>query len=179
MPASLFGTSIRRLADGRVLVRNTYAYAPGYGVTESLRQRAKQRQLLSLRRRFPHIETLDIDYSWGGVISFFRGANGFFGEVAPAIYAATISGMPVCLLYGQQLAELALGGGSDTLDFVCQRSQPGGLPPAASPHPRPNRPHRRRPATAACVEGTIAESARNRAGYQASVSASCTYCGST
>ena len=38
--------------------------------------------------------------------------------------------MPVCLLYGQQLAELALGGGSDTLDFVRQRSQPGGLPPA-------------------------------------------------
>ena len=38
--------------------------------------------------------------------------------------------MPVCLLYGQQLAELALGGGSDTIDFVCQRSQPGGLPPA-------------------------------------------------
>ena len=72
----------------------------------------------------------DVDYSWGGVISFFRGANGFFGEVGPEIYAATTSGMPVCLLYGQQLAELALGGGSDTLDFVRQRSQPGGLPPA-------------------------------------------------
>ena len=130
VPASLFGTSIRRLADGRVLVRNTYAYAPGYQATARLRAQAKKRQLMSLRRRFPHIETFDIDYSWAGVISFFRSANGFFGEVAPGIYAATTSGMPVCLLYGQQLAELALGNEGDALDFVRRRSQPGSLPPA-------------------------------------------------
>lgn len=130
VPAALFGTSIRRLADGRVLVRNTYAYAPGYQASQNLRAKAKERQLLSLRRRFPHIDSFDIEYSWGGVISFFRGANGFFGNVAPNVYAATTSGMPVCLLYGQQLAELALGHKGDALEFVRRRSKPGALPPA-------------------------------------------------
>lgn len=130
VPTALFGTSMRRLADGRVLTRNTYAYAAGYGAGDVLRARARKRQMLSLRRRFPHLENFDLDYSWGGVISFFRGANGFFGEVAPGVFAASTSGMPVCLLYGQQLAEFALGGESEALDFVRRRSRPGGLPPA-------------------------------------------------
>lgn len=129
VPTALFGTSMRRLADNRVLVRNTYAYAPGYRADERLRAQAKKRQLLSLQRRFPQIGSFDLQWSWGGVISFFRGANGFFGEVAPGVFAASTSGMPVCILYGQQLAEYALGGQSDDLDFVRRRSQPGALPP--------------------------------------------------
>ena len=129
VPSSLFGTSMRRLADGRLLVRNTYAYAPGYRAGNRLRASAIKRQKLSLHRRFPDAGDIDLDYSWGGVISFFRGANGFFGEVAPGVFAASTSGMPVCLLYGQQLAEMALGNDGEALSFVQQRSQPGGLPP--------------------------------------------------
>lgn len=129
VPTALFGTSMRHLADGRLLVRNTYAYAPGYRAGDRLRARARERQVLSLQRRFPEAGPFDLEWSWGGVISFFRGANGFFGEVAPDVYAASTSGMPVCLLYGQQLAEFALGGESEALNFVRRRSRPGGLPP--------------------------------------------------
>jgi len=135
VPASLFGTSMRRLADGRLLVRNTYAYAPDFKGSRGLRARARRRQSLSLRRRFPDMAEIEPEWSWGGVISFFRGANGSFGEVAPNMYAASTSGMPMCVVYGQQLAELALGGGGggdgdgEGLAFVRRRSQPGALPP--------------------------------------------------
>lgn len=129
VPASLFGTSMRRLADGRFLVRNTYAYAPQFQASASLRARAAGRQLLSLRRRFPTVEKLDLQWRWGGMVSFFRGANGFFGDVAPNTVAAVTSGMPVCILYGQQLAAHVAGEGGDALAFVRQRSRPGRLPP--------------------------------------------------
>ena len=129
VPAALFGTSMRRLKDGRLLVRNTYAYAPAFEAGGSLRTRAFRRHLLSLRRRFPDAEPPHVERSWGGVISLFRGANGFFGEIAPGVFAATTAGMPLCVLYGQQLAEYALGGSGDALDFVRRRSQPGALPP--------------------------------------------------
>lgn len=129
VPAALFGTSMRRLHDGRVLVRNTYAYSPSFGAGRRLRAQARDRHLLSLRRRFPDIADFPLEWSWGGVVSFFRGANGFFGEVAPGVLAATSSGMPCCLVYGQQLAEYACGGDGDALEFVRRRSRPGGVPP--------------------------------------------------
>jgi len=129
VPASLFGTSMRRLADNRLLVRTTYAYAPRFRASRSLREKAIRRQLLSLHRRFPEIDDFPLDWNWGGVISLFRNANGFFGEIAPRIFAATSAGMPVCIAYGQQLAEYASGNDGKDLDFVCRRSQPGTLPP--------------------------------------------------
>lgn len=129
VPASLFGTSMRRLQDGRLLVRNTYTYAPELAATTSMRARAQTRQDLSLRRRFPDRRDIRWQWRWGGVVSFFRGANGYFGTVAPNTVAAVTSGMPVCILYGQQLAEYASGGGGDALDFVQRRSTPAALPP--------------------------------------------------
>jgi len=129
VPAALFGTSMRRLADGRILVRNTYAYSKDFQASRRLRARAIQRQLLSIRRRFPEVREPQLEWSWGGVVSIFRGANGCFGEVAPNIFAAVSSGMPTSILYGQQLAEYAVGGGGEALAFVLRRSQPKRLPP--------------------------------------------------
>jgi len=131
VPAALFGTSMRRLGDGRYLVRSTYAYAPRFAASPALRARAQQRQVLSLRQRFPALNGIDMQWSWGGVVSFFRGANGFFDTVAPNVLSAVTSGMPVCILYGQQLAEWAAGGGGEALEFVRRRSRPASLPPRA------------------------------------------------
>jgi glycine/D-amino acid oxidase-like deaminating enzyme len=129
VPAALFGTSMRRLADGRFLVRNTYAYGEDYWGSASWPDRTKERQMLSLQRRFPENDGFELEWSWSGLVSIFRNANGWFGEVAPHIFAATTSGMPLCILYGQQLAEYATGGGDEALAFVRRRSRPGGLPP--------------------------------------------------
>lgn len=129
VPTSLFGTSIRRLADSRLLVRNTYAFAANYNVTEGIWAKAQDRLLLSLQKRFPDIGRLEIEHGWGGLVSTFRGASGYFGEINEGILAATSSGMPNCILYGQQLAELALGNDGEALDFVRQRSNPGRLLP--------------------------------------------------
>ena len=100
VPASLFRTSMHRLADGGYLVQNTYAVAPSYRAGERLRARSSERQLLSLRRQFPHLSDLQLERSSGGAISFFRNANGFFGEVAACVYAAPSSEIQVCPLYG-------------------------------------------------------------------------------
>ena len=73
----------------------------------------------------------DVDeHTWGGLISTFRDAKGFFGQIDKGIFAATSSGMPPSILYGQQLAELVLGNDSEALGFVRRHSNPGRLLPA-------------------------------------------------
>lgn len=129
VPAALFGTSMRRRRDGRLLVRNTYAYAPRFQASAPRLKSSEKRLMLSLHRRWPDVQGFEMEWQWSGVVSFFRGANGFFGDVAPGVSAAVTSGMPVCILYGQQLAALATDGDGDALRFVQRRSNPGGLPP--------------------------------------------------
>ena len=129
VPSSLFGTSMRRLGDDRLLVRNTYAFAADYNVPERIWARAQDRLRVSLQRRFPDAGNIEIEHTWGGLVSTFRDAKGFFGQIDKGIFAATASGMPVSILYGQQLAELVLGNDSETLGFVRRYSNPGRLLP--------------------------------------------------
>lgn len=130
VPAALFGSSLRRLSDGRLLVRNTYAYAGNFRASARLSEQARKRLELSLRRRFPHHSDLHFDHIWGGLVSFFRGAKGCFSEVAPRVHAAATAGMPLSTLYGQVLADVVIGGAaSNELDFVRRHSMPARLPP--------------------------------------------------
>ncbi len=129
VPSGLFGTSMRRLSDNRYLVRSTYAYGVEYWGSERLKARAMERQMLSLRRRFPDAGNFQFEWSWSGLVSLFRGANGWFGKVEPKVYAAVSSGMPLCTLFGQQLAAHVVDAGGDALEFVRRRAHPSGLPP--------------------------------------------------
>ncbi len=129
VPSGLFGSSMRRLSNNRYLVRSTYAYGADYWGSKRLKARAMERQMLSLRRRFLDAVNFQFDWSWSGLVSFFRGANGWLGEVEPNVYAAVSSGMPLCTLFGQQLAAFVVDAGGDALDFVLRRSHPAGLPP--------------------------------------------------
>jgi glycine/D-amino acid oxidase-like deaminating enzyme len=131
VPTALFGTSLRRLPDGRLLVRSTYAPSFSLRFSAAAKAKARRRQRLSLARRFPDLPDAGFELEWSGLVSFFRGASGYLSTVAPGVHAGVTSGMPVCMVYGAALADHVLEQDGPNLDFIRGRSAQAPLPPAA------------------------------------------------
>jgi glycine/D-amino acid oxidase-like deaminating enzyme len=127
------GTTVRRLRDGRMLIRNTVRYRPSLGGGAALLGAVRERHRQALRVRFPALSALDFDHTWGGVMgASFNGAQ-FFGALAPHLYAAAgYNGVGIAMgtISGVLLADLALGAGSPLLDDMRALPDPTRLPPA-------------------------------------------------
>lgn len=127
------GTTLRRLPDGRMLLRNTVRYRPGLRVDAALRQRVRALHRHGFAVRFPHLAAVDFEYTWGGVMGVtFNGAQ-FFGEIEPRVFAAAAYngvGIAMGTISGVLLAELALGEESPFLADMLALPGPDRLPPA-------------------------------------------------
>jgi glycine/D-amino acid oxidase-like deaminating enzyme len=147
------GTTLRRLPDGRLLIRNTVHYRPALRADAAVRRRVRVRHQGDFRARFPGLAAVDFEYTWGGVMgATFNGAQ-FFGALAPNLYAAAgYNGVGIAMgtISGVLLADLALGADSALLTDMCALPQPDRLPPA--------------PALGIGVRATLAVMAKKAAG---------------
>src|SRR5690606_26722065 len=110
LPAHRLGTTLRRTADGRLLVRSGYGYereADNGRVAERLRE--------CLVRRFPHL-TLDpvrpFAHVWGGATGFTYNGAPVWGQHAPGLWVSAGcngGGVVKGTLFGTLLARKALG----------------------------------------------------------------------
>jgi glycine/D-amino acid oxidase-like deaminating enzyme len=133
LPAHKAGTTLRRLADGRVLVRNSFRYGGDFQCTEKHLAWARRRHEASFHARWPRVAP-DFQWSWGGVIAFTRNFAPYFGQLEPGLYASVGSngvGLAKGTIGGRLLAEMALGQGSALLDDM--RAYP--MPPRNPPEP--------------------------------------------
>src|SRR5262249_31384625 len=125
-------TTLRRLVDGRLLIRNTVRYRPSLHADAALRARVREQHRRDLCARFPSLEGIGFEYTWGGVMgATFNGAQAF-GELAPNLYAAAGSngvGIAMGTISGVLLAELALGIESALLADMQALPAPDRLPP--------------------------------------------------
>jgi glycine/D-amino acid oxidase-like deaminating enzyme len=107
LPAHRLGSTLRRTADGRLLVRSTHGYE-----SETVESKVTEMLQDRLWRRFPVLKGQSFEHVWGGAVGFtFNGAP-VWGEQKPGLFISggcngggTVKGT----LFGKLLADLALG----------------------------------------------------------------------
>lgn len=107
LPTHRLGSTLRRTADGRLLVRSLHDYE-----SEGEPQGVRRALMHRLQRRFPGLRDIGLEHVWGGAVGFTYNGAPLWGEQAPGLYAAcgcngggTVKGT----LFGRLLAEQALG----------------------------------------------------------------------
>ncbi|MBP6563105.1 MAG: FAD-binding oxidoreductase, partial [Neisseriaceae bacterium] len=82
------GSTVRWTPDRRIMVRNSFDFAPQLGHSEAQRQRAVQQHQRSLWARFPALAKRGIGFahSWGGLLCMTRNHQSVFQKVADKVY---------------------------------------------------------------------------------------------
>ena len=132
VPEEPMGSTVRRTRDQRILIRNSVRYAPRFTVGERARRSMRDTQRRSFLARFPMLERVDFEYSWGGVVAITLNGLPWVGQVEDGVFAAVGyngSGVAIGTTCGSLLADLAVGAGSELLRDLQSLPSPGRLPP--------------------------------------------------
>ncbi|MGB5247380.1 MAG: FAD-binding oxidoreductase [Woeseia sp.] len=125
LPAHRLGSTLRRTADGRLLVRSLYGYEREVelgAVTNKLRE--------ALARRYPHLKDVAFASVWGGATGFTYNAAPIWGELKPGLFiSAGCNGGGVVkgTLFGKLLAEKMLG--QESADVTALFGRASRMPP--------------------------------------------------
>lgn len=127
IPANRLGTTLRRIQGGRFMVRSAYSYE---------REQPTDKTLALLtdcyRRRYPHMQSHQFEYVWGGTTALTRNGATFFGQVRPGLYASlgcNGAGVLKGSMFGKLLGEMAVGADSSYLSDALSLEPPNWLPP--------------------------------------------------
>lgn len=127
VPAHPFGSTVRKLSSKRLLVRNIYAYSHQHNPTESQRLWARKKHIKSFKDRFPMLDGVEFEYSWGGTLCLSDNGKPVFGELAPGVYASLCHqgvGIARGTSCGKLLAEEVAGLDSDLLRAMRAEGKP-------------------------------------------------------
>ena len=112
IPADPMGTTLRRIREGRIVVRNSFTYNPDMRTSRAQIERIGRAHDRSFRARFPMLGDVDMAYRWGGQLCLSLNSVPVFGEIETGIYAACCQnglGTVKGTLAGKLIAELACG----------------------------------------------------------------------
>ncbi|MDZ5457506.1 NAD(P)/FAD-dependent oxidoreductase [Azohydromonas lata] len=132
IPADPFGTTLRRTVDNRLLVRNSFSFNPDGRSHPKYLQRFVNRHRESFERRFPMLDGVNFEYTWGGALSMARNHMSQFGQLAPNVYGALCcNGLGVTrgTATGALLADWLAGERNDLTDFLLSSPGPNKNPP--------------------------------------------------
>ncbi len=107
LPAHRLGSTLRRTADGRLLVRSLYGYE-----RESMDSAVESALRSSLQRRFPQLGNLRLESMWSGATGFTMNGAPVWGEHRPGVFVSAGcngGGVVKGTLFGRLLADLAHG----------------------------------------------------------------------
>lgn len=132
IPADPFGSTLRRTVDNRILVRNSFSFNPDGRSNPRHLERFVHRHRESFRRRFPMLDCVEFEYTWGGALSLARNHQSQFGTLAPNVYGALCcNGLGVTrgTATGTLLADWLAGERSELVDFLLSSAGPNRNPP--------------------------------------------------
>ncbi|AYH43924.1 FAD-binding oxidoreductase [Azoarcus sp. DN11] len=132
IPADPMGTTVRRIASGRICIRNSFTYNPDISAGASRLERVRDSHRRSYERRFPMLSGIEFEYTWGGALCLSRNGGAPFGEIAPGVFSAVGCnglGLTRGTIGGKLIAEYALGSKSELLDILLQQPKPVANPP--------------------------------------------------
>jgi len=123
--------TVRRTLSNRILVRHGTYYTGDFRLSESRRKKLVQSHTISLRKRFPMLDRLDLEHTWAGVYCMTWNWASHFGRIEPGVFVALGYcgvGLPRGTASGRLLADYALGAESDLIRDVRALSGPKRLP---------------------------------------------------
>jgi glycine/D-amino acid oxidase-like deaminating enzyme len=127
------GSTVRRTADQRILIRNHVLYAKNLRVgDQTLREVQARFHRRALLARFPTLEPVEFEYTWSGLMGTARNSLMSIGEPKPSLYVAaayTAAGIGMSHAAGRLLAEYALGRDSEKLRDLLALPRPTWMPP--------------------------------------------------
>jgi glycine/D-amino acid oxidase-like deaminating enzyme len=88
IPADPMGSTIRRIPEERIVVRNTFTYNPAMRTSEQEIERIGRVHDRSFGLRFPMLSGVTVEYRWGGHLCLSLNAAPAFGEIERGVYAA-------------------------------------------------------------------------------------------
>ncbi|WP_431024132.1 NAD(P)/FAD-dependent oxidoreductase [Halomonas sp. H5] len=132
IPADPMGTTVRRMASGRICIRNAFTYNPRVAASAGHLTQALAAHRRSFERRFPMLSDVGLEYTWGGALCVSRNGGTPFGELAPGVFSAVCQnglGLTRGTIAGKLIAEHALGEESELLDIMLNQPKPVANPP--------------------------------------------------
>ena len=121
------GSSIRRTADHRILVRNIFSYSRKSNIMGFMRERSAKQHRRSFEARWPQLADVPFENSWGGALSLARNGEPVFGELQKNVYASVVHqgvGIARGSIAGRLLAEMILGQDSEELRLMQAKGRP-------------------------------------------------------
>lgn len=134
-PADPLGTTVRKI-DGvggaRVIIRNRFTLDPNMEVSTRRIASVGRDHDKAFRARFPMLDTVGMEFRWGGRLCLSRNNVPAFGELESGLYSACCQnglGTAKGTLHGILAAEQASGHQTDMLAQVMSQDPPVKLPP--------------------------------------------------
>ena len=134
-PADPIGTSVRRISGSygdRILIRTCSSFHPTIETSGMRLRNAGWVHDRKFKERFPHLEGVQMEHRWAGMLCLSRNGAAAFGELDQGVYSACCqNGLGVArgTLQGIGVAELAVQGGSDIASHFLAQPMPPKLPP--------------------------------------------------
>ncbi|WP_206244566.1 NAD(P)/FAD-dependent oxidoreductase [Novosphingobium terrae] len=132
IPADPMGTTLRRTADNRLLVRNSFAFIANGKANPHYLDKFRKQHRISYDRRFPMLPDVEFDYTWGGALAMARNHQSQFGQLADNVYGAMgCNGLGVTrgTATGLLLADWLAGERNEVIDFLLASPGPNRNPP--------------------------------------------------
>ena len=134
-PADAMGTTVRKISGiggNRIIIRNQMTYNPNLTTDKSKLAKFSNLHKKSFAARFPQLNEVGMEYSWGGALCLSRNNVPAFGEMEEGIYTACCQnglGTVQGTLIGILAAEQASGFDSEYLQQTLAQAKPSRLPP--------------------------------------------------
>ena len=124
--------TVRRTLSNRILARHGAYYTGDFRLSVGQRRELVESHKKGIAKRFPMLDKLDFEHTWGGVFCMTRDWASHFGRIEPGVFTSLGYcgvGLPRGTASGRLLAEYALGSESDLIADVQALSGPKPLPP--------------------------------------------------
>jgi glycine/D-amino acid oxidase-like deaminating enzyme len=126
------GSTVRRTADQRILIRNTIHYSKSLTVDERQRRKVVQNHRKALSARFPELNDLDFEFTWNGLMGSAHNCQLSFGELEKNLFVTggySAAGLAMSQTAGKLLADFSTGQESNLLRDMISLPPPTWMPP--------------------------------------------------
>ena len=127
LPVRPMGATIRMTKNKRILIRNTAEIHNPFKMSKEDLKKRSIKQIIGIKKRFPHLADDIIQSSWSGIVSRTRNSSQIFGKIDSNIFVAGCyngSGIGVGTLFGEQIAIKASNEHTKEIETIETRSKP-------------------------------------------------------
>ncbi len=131
-PAHPMGTTVRKVKEGRIVVRNVFTYNGNMETTKDQVSQTGKRHDKAFRNRFPMLKDVSMEYRWGGHLCLSLNSAPAFGEVEKGVFASGCQnglGAVQGTLGGILIADLASGRDNPMIKSLIEPGEPAKLYP--------------------------------------------------